>query len=528
MALNYSHRPVFQAHVAEDNLLSPMRISNGYLAEGVPEKNGEGYAKPWHASRGEAEEWHFNCRRDRVNSPESNSKDIVDLLPSDPFGMDIQTTFTAITGWLEDLEVDYGGYVRSNNGRASQENYGLFAGWNLIWNNTLNFQPFPGNIQFHEKQNIGIQSFPCNPQVFEKPHVGIQSFPSSVQFDDKLNVASKVNQYGEERDMGGALAPYDIVFQPACNKGGIMGFSNESSGCSSELQFGEKVEGAAKSEGVPHEALAFALSYLGLKDLLSVERVCRSLCSTVRDDPLLWMSIHIDQPLNERITDDLLLQLACRAQGNLQCLSLVECPKVTDDGIRHILETNPRLTKLFVPGCTRLTIEGILNNIKIHNSNKDVPGIKHLRIGGLYGVTHEHYEELKLLLGADGHKLESCNKRHFYYRGNFYLPFDDDRAIDIEMCPRCEKFRLVYDCPAEGCQVKDMASEVCRACTLCIARCAECGRCISDNEYEETFCLDLLCSDCFKQLLKYQDRLDKKVDPCGALPEPSYRSSHHA
>ncbi|GFP88343.1 F-box protein skip14 [Phtheirospermum japonicum] len=79
------------------------------------------------------------------------------------------------------------------------------------------------------------------------------------------------------------------------------------------------------------------------------------------------------------------------------------------------------------------------------------------------------------------------------------------------MCPRCEKFRLVYDCPAEACQVKGSAAQVCRACTFCIARCAQCGRCISDNEYEETFCLDLLCSDCFKQVLKCQDRLDKRV-----------------
>ncbi|KAL6505462.1 Glyceraldehyde-3-phosphate dehydrogenase, cytosolic [Orobanche hederae] len=46
----------------------------------------------------------------------------------------------------------------------------------------------------------------------------------------------------------------------------------------------------------------------------------------------------------------------------------------------------------------------------------------------------------------------------------------------------------------------------------CIGRCAQCGRCIFiDDEYEETFCLDLLCSDCFKQILKCQDGMDKKV-----------------
>lgn len=152
---------------------------------------------------------------------------------------------------------------------------------------------------------------------------------------------------------------------------------------------------------------------------------------------------------------------------------------------------------MFVPGCTRLTIEGILNNIRIHNSNKGVPGIKHLRIGGIYGITREHFMELKFLLGTDDHKLGSNPKPRFYHRGNFYLPCDDDRAIDIEMCPKCDNFRLVYDCPAQGCQVKDKAPQACRACKFCISRCAHCGRCIDDIEYEETFCLDFRCSDCY-------------------------------
>ncbi|KAL0336021.1 UNVERIFIED_CONTAM: F-box protein SKIP14 [Sesamum radiatum] len=523
MALNYSHRPVFPAHISEENLVSPVRIVNGYLVEDVAEKNGEAYSRPWHMSRGEAEDRNFSCGRERVDrcsSSESTSKDIVDLLPSDPFGMDIKTTFTAITGWLEDLEVDCGGYMRPNNFRASQEGYDLFAGWNLIWNNSLKFQPFPSTSQLNEKMNVGMQSVPSN-----------------LQYGKYI--------YGGDR--------------------------NESDSCDSELQSGKKVEGAANFEGVPHEALAFALSYLGVKDLLSVERVCKSLLSTVRGDPLLWMTIHIDQPLNERITDDVLVQLASRAQGNLQCLSLVECPKITDDGLRHILETNPRLSKLLfvidvkflslfsvcwsfdiisyatsimhadfstcinhvivmqlcVPGCTRISIECIVNSMRAYNCNKDVGGIKHLRIGGLYGVNHEHFEELKLLLGADQKKLGSHHKPHFYHRGNFYLPYDDDRAIDIEMCPRCEKFRLVYDCPAEGCRGKDKSPQVCRGCTLCIARCAQCGRCINDTEFEETFCLELLCSDCFKQLQKYQDKLDKKLDQYGAQHGPSYHFGLH-
>jgi hypothetical protein len=117
------------------------------------------------------------------------------------------------------------------------------------------------------------------------------------------------------------------------------GVVDESSG---EFQKGHVVF----SDGAPHPAFAFALGYLGVRDLLLVETVCRSLRYTVRSDPLLWRSIHIDQPLNEKITEDVLLQLTDRAQGNLQCLSLVKCPRITDDGLKQLLKSNPRLTKV--------------------------------------------------------------------------------------------------------------------------------------------------------------------------------------
>lgn len=134
-----------------------------------------------------------------------------------------------------------------------------------------------------------------------------------------------------------------------------------------------------------------------------------------------------------------------------------------------------------------------------------------MRIGGLFGVNYNHFKELNLLLGSRDKKIERHHKPHFYHRGNFYLPYDDDRTIDIEMCSRCEKFRLVYDCPSEGCKAKDKSPQVCRACTLCIGRCAQCGRCINNTEFVETFCLELLCSDCFKQPHKNQDRPDMKA-----------------
>lgn len=521
MALNFSHRPIYPSHLSEDNLVSPMRIANGYLVEGIPERSGDGFVRPWHSNR-DVEDC-FDYGRDRVDrsgSPESVSKDILDLLPSDPFGMDISTTFTAITGWLEDLEVDYRGYGRNNGGNSRGE-YNLFAGWNFIWNNAVQFQTFRSNMQFGEKSNTACHIDGCTLEKGKGIALNQGGFGSLSIGQDALSFRNEsTSSIGQQSHQGGfGSLP---VGQDA------LSFGNESTS-SIGPQSQEVAESCADGYGgAPHVALPFALSFLGVRDLLSVERVCRSLHSTVRSDPLLWRSTHIDQPLNERITDDVLLQLTSRAQGNLQCLSLVECPSITDDGLKRVLESNPRLTKLCVPGCPRLSIEGILNNLKAFKS-KGSPGIKHLRIGGRYRVTNEHFEELKLLLNADIHIQQNDHKPHFYHRGNLYLLCDDDRAVDIEICPRCQKPKLVYDCPAEGCQAKvGDATQACRACKVCIPRCVQCGRCINDGEYEETFCLEFLCSDCSEQL-KCPDRQDGKDDlPKNAIHhEPSYNSCLH-
>ncbi|PPD96921.1 hypothetical protein GOBAR_DD06055 [Gossypium barbadense] len=49
--------------------------------------------------------------------------------------------------------------------------------------------------------------------------------------------------------------------------------------------------------------------------------------------------------MNEKITDDVLLQITGRGQGSLQCLSLVDCQRITDEGLKHVVENNPKLIK---------------------------------------------------------------------------------------------------------------------------------------------------------------------------------------
>ncbi|KAL5991167.1 hypothetical protein ACLOJK_012073 [Asimina triloba] len=430
MALNFPPFAIFPANPVEDELVSPpFHTADGFAGGAIsnPRRFDWGIGRPCDFRRDGFGDGGGSCGDSIVG-------DVVGLLSSDPFGMgmDLDSTFTAIAGWLEDFEAQ--------------------SGLNFLWDRAM-------VLESGAAGNAG-----------EEP---IDSECLSVWDVDEL-------LYSSDED------------------------ENQVFSCRAEVVEDHGVGCVDGDEGTPHEALYFALGYLDLLGLLSVQMVCKSLHFAVCNDALLWRSIHIDQPLNEKITDDDLLRLVGRAQGNLECLSLVECPRITDNGLKRVLECNPRLTKLSVPGCRRVSIEGLVNNLKAIGSH-GVPSIKCLQIGGLYGITPQHYKELKLLLGEDKcQQPETPKPQRFYHCSRLLSSCDDGRAIDIEMCPRCQNLRLVYDCPAESCQGKQPASQQCRACTFCIARCIQCGRCVNDGEYEETFCLDLLCSGCLK-LHEFED-----------------------
>jgi hypothetical protein len=93
---------------------------------------------------------------------------------------------------------------------------------------------------------------------------------------------------------------------------------------------------------------------------MPVEKVCKSMQHALKNDPLLWQSIHVEHPLNERLTVDALSKLIERSQGHLQTLILVECLKITNDGLKQVLDISPKITKLCLPGCTRLSAYGIV------------------------------------------------------------------------------------------------------------------------------------------------------------------------
>nr|GEW87282.1 hypothetical protein [Tanacetum cinerariifolium] len=485
MALNYSQRPIFPAHTSEDNIVSPLRMGNGERCDC------------------------FGYGRERVDKGggDPGSVDIIDLLPSDPFGMDIDisTTFTAINGWLEDLDADFGVYVRNSFGNT-REDYGLFSGINLIMNHAMRFQSFPSNEAPDIKGGAGFM---------------VDNSTTGFQFSDVMNHAMTFQSFpsNEAPDIKGGSGFLVDNSTTGFQFSDVMQHSDDIMG----LDYGSTSGHVMTSEdhfetmagGDPHEAFFLALSYLETKDLLLVERVSNSLCFTIHNDSLLWRSIHIDQPLNERITDDILVQLTNRAEGNLVCLSLVKCTRITDEGLKRVLETNPKLTKLSIPGCTRLSSEGILKNLKSFNSSEGTSGIKHIRTGGFYGITHDQFNEVKCLLNTGGNKHQNSCVPHYYLRGNSYLPSDDDRDIDVEVCPRCQNVRLVYDCPADSCQVKDQCAALCRACIHCIPRCAQCGRCVHNSEYEETFSLEYLCSECLKEMPRCEEAQEMNGDVYG-------------
>ncbi|PWA63827.1 F-box domain, cyclin-like protein [Artemisia annua] len=347
--------------------------------------------------------------------------------------------------------------------------------------------------------------------------------------DMKFDKSMGFKDVGHDQDYGMLPSdPFEMEISSGCTM--IRGWIHEVDEdigfvkFSEKLDFDEKIDkgvcsvGDGDGDGVVPDGLFFALGYLGTRDLVTVEGVCKSLRDGVQNDPLLWRSVHVDQPLGESFGDEALMRVTDRANGMLQSLSLVKCLKITDDGLKSVFQRNPGLTKLSVLGCYGLSVEGLLSNLKSLKSSGG-SGIKRLRIGGLHSVTMEHFEELKKALFIDNQKQLTSNKPRFYHGGQLHLSLEDDRPIDIEACPKCHQLRQVYDCPAKTCEGRHNS---CRACTFCIPRCINCGCCLNERDYMETFCLDFLCLDCLTQILSFTDGEEEDISIHGFHRQASF------
>ncbi|CAF1715584.1 hypothetical protein HID58_084266 [Brassica napus] len=251
----------------------------------------------------------------------------------------------------------------------------------------------------------------------------------------------------------------------------------------------------------PHSAFDLVLPYLEMRDAFAVESVCRSLRDSVRKESCLWTTVDLsdDSLLKYRVTDDSLLKLTRRAQGRLRCLNLGGCVGITDDGLMQVLASNPRLSKLSVSGCHRLSTVGLLSTLRDLRSSNQL-GVKSLVTGGALYFTREQFNELNLLLGADGEAGSKSRRRRLYTSCRSDFSLDDDRGTDLEICPWCEKPSLVFDCASETCPLKDhpCPKQSCRACVVCIERCHDCGSCLNDCEHKP-FCFAFSCVICYKK-----------------------------
>lgn len=96
-----------------------------------------------------------------------------------------------------------------------------------------------------------------------------------------------------------------------------------------------------------HEVLLIVLPYLhSLFELLSMTGVSRSLRDAIRDETALWTKIVVEQPLSSRLTDDILWEITTKSAGKLNTLILRHCLRITDMGLRRVVDANPLIRKV--------------------------------------------------------------------------------------------------------------------------------------------------------------------------------------
>ncbi|OMP06432.1 hypothetical protein CCACVL1_01579 [Corchorus capsularis] len=145
--------------------------------------------------------------------------------------------------------------------------------------------------------------------------------------------------------------------------------------------------------GLPHEALFLVLPYLPLLELLVMSEVCMPLKDAVKKDILPWLNIIVERPLNLRFSDEILMKVASKANGRLKTLALINCARITDNGLQRVIDENPLINKLHIPGCTGLTPDGVISAVQKLCQNPH-HSLKSIQINGIYNMKKEHLETL--------------------------------------------------------------------------------------------------------------------------------------
>lgn len=235
-----------------------------------------------------------------------------------------------------------------------------------------------------------------------------------------------------------------------------------------------------------------------------MSRVCRSLRDAVKSDELVWRNIIVEKPLSSRVCNNLLMKIASKSSGKLRTLVLINCGRITDEGLQQVVEQNPLINRLYLPGCTGLSPEGVIKAVRTLTKHQKT--LEALQLSGIYNISKVHIEALQSCLHPKAHYHPQQpalfrNKTINFWAQNASA---SNLPIDVGICPRCDEVRMVFDCPRprEGCwRRRERWATNCRGCYFCIPRCEECGGCTGDNPGEAA-CEDVLCADCWLQLPK--------------------------
>ncbi|KAJ0669378.1 putative F-box domain, leucine-rich repeat domain superfamily, F-box-like domain superfamily [Helianthus annuus] len=104
----------------------------------------------------------------------------------------------------------------------------------------------------------------------------------------------------------------------------------------------------SSNKGLPHESLYLVLPYLPLFELLAMAQTCKSFNDALNNDILPWLNIVVDDKLRgSRVTDEILMKITSKAMGRLRSLILVNCSKITDDGLQNVVVNNPGINKVW-------------------------------------------------------------------------------------------------------------------------------------------------------------------------------------
>ncbi|MED6157278.1 hypothetical protein PIB30_021928 [Stylosanthes scabra] len=236
-----------------------------------------------------------------------------------------------------------------------------------------------------------------------------------------------------------------------------------------------------EEECCPHEAMFLVLGYLPVNELLLMSQVCKSLRDAVNNDVLPWLNILVQRPLSSRLSDDRLINITSKANGNLKTLCLINCIHITNHALQTVVSQNPHITKLHIPGCSSITPEGVVAAVTTLCQGSNC--LRSLRINGIYNLQRDHLHTLASCLNINNNLALEPLLYHERHRERERI------AIDLEECPKCYEVREVYECPKGDCK--------CRACSFCIPRCENCGGCIASGEVEEGACSDILCLNCW-------------------------------